>query len=528
MHHQATASRGPICIARGYGLKIHVHRGHLIVEDGVGRDRQTRQYSRATREIQRLVILGHTGYVTLEALRWLTDANAALVHLDADGRLLQTSVASGPDLAGLRRAQALAATSDVGIDLARTVLAQKVAGQRAVLDELDNAALGAREAVDGALVDLANAATLAEVLQAESEAADAYWDAWSSLPIPFTARDTRALPEHWSTFGWRRSLLSRGPRLATNPGGAILNYLYALLEAETTLACHALGLDPGLGVFHVDQRDRASLALDLMEAVRPLVDSYVLALLTQRTLRARDFVETRQGSCRLTPRLAAELAGTLTAWRRHVAPVVEHAAHVLADAAAARVPRLTPLTRANQRAAWDQRAPNARAREAREGTLVLPTSCRSCGRPVPNRRRRYCDQCRREQVASHAVGAREKANAVLAQLRAEQRDPTHGGRAGQLRGAKNAVHQRANHAWTGVRPDPEVFRCEILSGLRDHKIADLVAATGLSELYCSQIRLGKRVPHPRHWPALAGLIARRSSAGRDRAWLAGAAPSRSQ
>jgi CRISPR/Cas system-associated endonuclease Cas1 len=86
------------------------------------------------------------------------------------------------------------------------------------------------------------------------------------------------VPEHWRTFGQRSSLLSKGPRLATNPAGAILNYLYSLVEAETTLACHAVGLDPGLGIFHVDQRDRASLALDLMEAVRPLVDSYVLAL----------------------------------------------------------------------------------------------------------------------------------------------------------------------------------------------------------------------------------------------------------
>jgi hypothetical protein len=64
-----------------------------------------------------------------------------------------------------------------------------------------------------------------------------------------------------------------------------------------------------------------------MEAVRPLVDSYVLALLTQRTLSANDFVETRQGACRLMPRLAGELAGTLSAWRHHVAPIVEQTAH---------------------------------------------------------------------------------------------------------------------------------------------------------------------------------------------------------
>src|SRR2546422_71669 len=67
-----------------------------------------------------------------------------------------------------------------------------------------------------------------------------------------------------------------------------------------------------------------------MEAVRPVVDSYVLALLTQRTLARRDFIETRQGSCRLTPHLAADLVATCTAWRQHVAPVVENIGHALA------------------------------------------------------------------------------------------------------------------------------------------------------------------------------------------------------
>lgn len=33
-------------------------------------------------------------------------------------------------------------------------------------------------------------------------------------------------------------------------------------------------------------------------------------------------------------------------------------------------------------------------------------------------------------------------------------------------------------------------------------IPDLMTATGLGQHYCSLIRLGKRVPHPRHWTAL--------------------------
>ena len=49
----------------------------------------------------------------------------------------------------------------------------------------------------------------------------------------------------------------------------MLNYLYAVLESEARLAAAALGLDPGIGVMHVDSPARDSLACDLMEPVRP-------------------------------------------------------------------------------------------------------------------------------------------------------------------------------------------------------------------------------------------------------------------
>jgi hypothetical protein len=53
-----------------------------------------------------------------------------------------------------------------------------------------------------------------------------------------------------------------------------------------------------------------------------------------------------------------------------------------------------------------------------------------------------------------------------------------------------------------------VFAREILPGLRDRPITELAAATGLSEHYCSLIRLGKKVPHARHWDALRRLTER--------------------
>ena len=521
MQAQSTEPAGDaICVAHGYGLKIYVHRGHLIVDDGIGSDRQTRRYHRVTSKLRRLVLIGHTGYITLDALRWLHDIGAALVHIDADGQLVTTSTASGPGHAALRREQALAATSRTGVEIARSLLHAKVAGQASLLSELP-AGARALDTVSRSLETITIAPDLPSLVSAEAEAASAYWDAWSELPIPIGDRDRDRVPAHWRTVGTRHSLLSNGPRLACNPTNAVLNYLYALLEAETTLASHAVGLDPLIGIFHTDQRNRASLALDAMEAARPLVDAYVLALLTQRTLARDDFAETRKGTCRVTPSLGARLAKTIDTWRHHIAPIVEGIAHTLAQAATRPITIASPLTRAHHRAAWDARGPGRKRRQTKAATPLLPNACRDCGTHLPDRRKRYCDECRARRWARHAAQGRDNAASVLARMRAEQRDPAHGGRAAENRGAKNAAHQAAVREWTGQRPNPEVFRIEILPRLRHVSIAELVAATGLSQHYCSLIRLGKKIPHPRHWDTLRGDIDPRLGARPSRGEVGG-------
>jgi hypothetical protein len=132
-------------------------------------------------------------------------------------------------------------------------------------------------------------------------------------------------------------------------------------------------------------------------------------------------------------------------------------------------------------------------------------TCRDCGAPVPTRRHRYCQDCRGQRWERDAHTGRQASAQILASLTAEQRDPRHGGRAAELRGSKNATHQQAVRAWRGDRPDPDLFASEILPGLRASPISELVSATGLSAHYCSLIRLGKRVPHARHWEAFRRL-----------------------
>lgn len=61
----------------GYGITVRVDRGHLILEDGIGADRRKARFPRVGHGLQRLVVIGADGMVSLAALRWLADQDAA-------------------------------------------------------------------------------------------------------------------------------------------------------------------------------------------------------------------------------------------------------------------------------------------------------------------------------------------------------------------------------------------------------------------------------------------------------------------
>lgn len=510
--------RAGVCVASGYGIKIQIRRGQLVVEDGIGRDRRRRVYSRATHGISRLLVVGSDGFVTLEAIRWLHQLGIGLIHLDRDGNILASSTPSEGDVR-LRRLQAAAAGTEVGLEVARMLLQAKLDGQTQAL-KLLRAEDNRNESLRRAMVALADATTLDQLLRAERDAALAYWAAWESIAVTFSPRDERLVPEHWLSFGLRGSLLTGSPRLAINPANALLNYLYAILEAETRLACLAVGLDPGLGIVHVDYRSRDSFALDLMEAARPAVDAYVLKLLQTRTFSRRDFAETARGVCRINPPLSHELAETAPRWAAAVAPAVEAVAQQLTCAGGSRIKQVaTPLTGSNRSARYAKPRRQAIPRAAQRA--ALPPTCKRCGGPVPRRSRTYCDDClphyQREQYAHAFSGTGLTA---IEKKKAEGADPTHGAEAGTRRAEANVVRKREAREWDeqhGMLVDLSAFGREILPLIQDVPLSRLQKATGLSLRYVSLIRRGERTPHPRHWEALLSAAVGAAAASGDSA-----------
>ncbi|MDA1004466.1 MAG: CRISPR-associated endonuclease Cas1 [Chloroflexi bacterium] len=516
--------RDGLFVASGYGLRISIERGQLTIVHGPPREREAIRFHRATSRLKRLVILGHTGTVSLDAMRWLHDVGAAFVQIDADGTVVVTTAPAGRNDAALRRAQALAPFNGVGMQIARDLIRQKLEGQARVLSgevPVNHGIVGAIEATASALDSIESPE---ELRLAESMAARAYWATWAPIELRFARRDEPRLPEHWKTFGNRSSPLTNSPRRATNPGNALLNYLYALLEAECSIAILTLGLDPGLGFLHADQLSRDSLALDVMEAVRPEADRFVLQLLQSRVFAAREFFETRTGDCRLMPPLPVALAEHSRTFTDLVGPVVEDVARRLATAAPSWAP-LTGALAAGARSRKSQRVPTllsqsnrsagrdgVRRRPKRQNlTLDAPTIaslCAECGSPTPAADRQYCDCCLVNVKLSVTARFAESGPRALAALRAAGKDPMNRADLREKVSVRRAQQAAADREWDRTHvdiPADSVFRDGILPRLQDVPLRGMMEATGLSKMQCSRIRRGIHVPHPRHWVALQGL-----------------------
>lgn len=358
MHEQGTRAPNGVVVAHGYGVKVFVQGGHLIVHDGVGRSRRTLRLNRATARLSRLVVIGHTGFITLEAMRWVRDVGATFAQIDTDGTIVALSAEARHHESKLRRAQVLAAENEIGRAATVELLRAKLLAQSQLVQRLAHlkATVRVKEAkpisVCDAIVEYAGQLhpdlPFSRLREIESSAGRNYWQTWALVSPRFESQFSKQVPEHWHKAGPRTSWVDRKrARKAASPVHAILNYGYAILEVEATIAAHKLGLDPSLGLMHVDKRYRGSLASDLMEPVRPVLDGLVLDLFDSRPLRKGDVTENREGVCRVGLPLARELAGFSPVLRDALAPHAEQLARTLLGSKS----HVTPLTRKNHRKA---------------------------------------------------------------------------------------------------------------------------------------------------------------------------------
>lgn len=97
------------------------------------------------------------------------------------------------------------------------------------------------------------------------------------------------------------SFHGRSRRPPLDPVNAMLSFAYGLLAHDCACALESVGLDSYVGFLHRDRPGRTSLALDLMEELRPcMVDRFVLTLINNRQIKRSDFLYMESGAVLMT------------------------------------------------------------------------------------------------------------------------------------------------------------------------------------------------------------------------------------
>ena len=305
----------PLVLA-GHGVRLHIHRGTLMVTHGFThypqKAREQRFFPGDPNLPSRIIVLSADGSISLDVARWLAEQHVPLILLDYRGQVVNilATETTAADLT-LRRAQIEALSDRRGLVLASALIEQKLKGSLDTLATLPGSA--AQESAIDRVASLLHQLredppqTIDELRLREAWAAISYFAAWRTIPLRWKGTNKNPIPPEWRRIGMRQDFLRRSNRNARHPVNAMLNYGYAVLESQVRIAIAESGLDPTMGYLHVCQPGRQALVYDLIEPYRPQVDRQVLDFVRSDAFASRDFILDSKGVCRLHPQLAKTL-----------------------------------------------------------------------------------------------------------------------------------------------------------------------------------------------------------------------------
>jgi CRISPR-associated protein Cas1 len=260
-----------------YRAKVGVSRGSIVVRGG-------QDTTKVPIEALDAIVL-YGGQITSEALTLCTSKGVRVSAMHRSGRL---RFVVGSPIKGnvmLRVAQLRAADHPTqGPAIARNIVAAKLDSYGRLL---------VRWAWDASSTDRSGLRAAAEMIASRSQ----------NLAGITSGDHIRGIEGDGTRlyFGGLRTVVAaihggvgpfsrRSRRPPRDPVNALLSFLYGLALVEMVGALDAVGLDPQVGFLHDLRPGRPSLALDLVEEVRPVQDRLAVRLLRRRQVRLEHFV----------------------------------------------------------------------------------------------------------------------------------------------------------------------------------------------------------------------------------------------
>jgi CRISPR/Cas system-associated endonuclease Cas1 len=118
-------------------------------------------------------------------------------------------------------------------------------------------------------------------------------------------------------------------RKASHTANLMLNNLFKLPFVVTGFGLLKRGFDPMAGIVHADKQNRDSFACDVMEAIRPRVDDWLLEFIQRHEFTKKDFYEKRDGGIRLTLKITPILTETISYWSADIDDVINQVEGIL-------------------------------------------------------------------------------------------------------------------------------------------------------------------------------------------------------
>ena len=275
----------------GFGTSISVDKRKLIIQNRLANERLEFYPHQINHDS--IVIDGHTGNITFEAIRWLMKHDITVTMLNWNGNLLGATLPQTPKAGRLRVMQYRKyIDSNARYEVAAKIVNQKIANSYNLLKEL------ARyyDVLDVKLIEKTFAAEEVNynqnqtgesnnnlLMMYEGRIATFYWDCLSKVfnklypAFIFKSRKNKS-------YSWNMN--------ASDEVNALLNYGYAILESEVRKDINAVGLDLAVGFLHEHDESKEPLVYDMQELFRWLIDMSVLQLLEEKKLRKSDFIVT--------------------------------------------------------------------------------------------------------------------------------------------------------------------------------------------------------------------------------------------
>lgn len=293
-------------LVSGFGTSIYVDKRRLVIHTK-SNDRKLEFYPHQI-DYDSVIVDGHTGNISFEAIRWLMKHDIAIMMLNWNGNLLGVTLPQSPKAGSLRVLQYNKYLDQKArYEIAVKIVEQKISGSYNLLKELSRYydVLDVKEIEKVFADEEVNYIQMQSgqnnnnlLMMYEGRIATFYWDCLSKVfkeiypYFNFKSRKNKS-------YSWNMN--------ASDEVNALLNYGYAILESEVRKDINAVGLDPSVGFLHELDESKEPLLYDLQELFRWLVDLSVIQLLEERNLKKSDFIVTENYHIRLKEQTAKAL-----------------------------------------------------------------------------------------------------------------------------------------------------------------------------------------------------------------------------